>query len=274
MRSWINIIVEGFDPGQQVRITDLYEPHELTDESERIAHCAPPMNWDDPLTVRSMSAHEARQIITPAGNTVWDAFQSDASKGQKRLVAQKVKDFDPDRIIVIEDDTIVDGNHQLVAAIMADHPVLYVNLSEWDELMEDYGAGYDRLPKPYTTVRFEEEGDEARVYKNPQAGLLKKIIGDHDCRALLHDETGDLYVWPEFNCYHDDVRKGLNIGRITRLMLQNPAKLHQFPCVSTKGWTSEPEPETDEKVLAALHANRGLRNLFGENFEVDRYDWG
>lgn len=144
----------------------------------------------------------------------------------------------------------------------------------WIDLLENLASPLSRFPKPHMLVSYDDEvEDPARIFKNPNAGLLRKIIGDFDCRALIDNESGDLYAWPELDCYHDDVRKALNIGRITRLMLNNPEKLDSHPCVSVKGFDPEPEPFTDQTVLAVLHNNRGLRALFGENFEVDTYDW-
>ncbi len=103
--------------------------------------------------------------------------------------------------------------------------------------------------------------------------LMKKIIGDFDCRAIL-DDKGDLYIWPELNCYHNDVRKGLNVGRLASLMLTNPDKDYGHAKVGVKGFDSEPTSYSDEKVLRILHSNRGLIELYGEDFDVDTFDWG
>lgn len=129
------------------------------------------------------------------------------------------------------------------------------------------------MPKPYRLVHFDEDDDFANVYRNPIAGLLKKIIGDHDCRAFIDIASGDLYAWPENNCYHDDVRKALNLGRIVRLMLISPDCPREGARVAVKGFNSEPEAFTDSAVLSVLHSNRGLRNLYGEQFPVETYDW-
>jgi len=130
-----------------------------------------------------------------------------------------------------------------------------------------------RWPKPFAVITYDEDDDLAHVYRNPPAGLLRRIIGAHDCRALL-DDTGALYAWPELNCYHNDVSEGLGIRNVASLMLCSPESLHDYARVSVKGEGPDPEPFTEEPVLSALHKNRGLRELFGDDFPVDTFDWG
>ncbi len=194
-------------------------------------------------------------------------------------------------------------NVQTVAKWFMDHhpvDVLYVDFAEGDEnsfwtLHEKNGLRGSRLeyflskgrvpsemmaetidpshwPKPFAIVTFDEDDDMAHVYRNPPAGLLRRIIGLHDCRAMI-DHTGALFAWPEFNCYHDDVRKGLNVGKKASLMLCAPEASHPYARVSVKGFTQDPVPCEDAELVAILRANRGLRDLFGEDFPVDTYDW-
>lgn len=272
MRKWIDILTESGD--QKVRLIDLYTPSELRDESERLAHSVSVMEWDIWLPVRTMSAEEARGIKTRAGNSVLSAYEKEATKQQKKIVAEKIKDFDDSRIIVLELDEIIDGNHHLIAAIKLDKPVRYIDLADLEGLMED--ASVSRFPKPFMIVTYDDdydEGNQARVFKNPVAGLLRKIIGQYDCRALIDTVTGDLYAWPELDCFHDDVAEAVQLNDYERLMLCNPDSLHHEARVSVKGETVEPVPFTDEKTLALLQRNRGLKGLFGENFAVDTYDW-
>jgi hypothetical protein len=128
----IETVSNTYEVGQSILITDLYDVHELTDESERIGHCAPPICWDEPLIVKTMSAPEAKIMVkTLADSTLWDAYNKDASRKQKSIVAKKVKSFDPTRVVVLDNNIIVDGNHQVIAAIMCNEPILYVDLGEW-----------------------------------------------------------------------------------------------------------------------------------------------
>ncbi|RYF09433.1 MAG: hypothetical protein EOO77_23835 [Oxalobacteraceae bacterium] len=114
-------------------ITDLYDSDELMDESEALAHACSPMNWDDPLTVETMTAEEAKErVMARRGElSLWDAYQRDASKAQKAIVAKKAKAYDRERIVVLDGIDIIDGNHHVIAAILTNNPVLYVDLTEW-----------------------------------------------------------------------------------------------------------------------------------------------
>lgn len=275
MRQWINLVTEG--AGQQIRLIDIYSPSELADESETIAHEVSPMEWDQPLTVRSMTPEEALSIESrQKGLRLIDSYTKDASKKQKKIVADKIAEYDEERIVVLCDNTIVDGNHHVIAGILSGKPILYVDLSEWEDGLTE-SESIERLPKPYAVVEYDDgaEMQAANVYKNPNAGLLKKLIGPYDCRALVDETTGDLYVWSRLDCFHDDVMKALNIARIERLMLCNPDGNHAYAKVSVKGYSREDDPQpADPEITAILHRNRGLRNLFGENFPVDSYDWG
>ena len=141
--------------------------------------------------------------------------------------------------------------------------------------------GYDdltRLPRPAYVVAFrdEEDGDEyiAHVFVNPSPELLKRIIGQFDCRALIA-ENGRLYVWPESNCYHRDVSEGLqklgvDLGNVEYLMLQSPMKQLDV-YVSIKD--VEVGEVANKALLQRLRDNRSLRGLYGDDFAVDHDNW-
>lgn len=129
MRDFINMVE---DTSHTVTLLDLYTPSELSDESEQIAHYAPPMDWETPLTVHTMSASDVPNIEVIAGTKVIDAYKAEATMGQKKLVVAKVRDFDPTRIVVLYRNTVVDGNHHVVAAIQSQRTIQYVDLSELD----------------------------------------------------------------------------------------------------------------------------------------------
>lgn len=275
MRQWINLVTENV--GNQIRLIDIYSPSELSDESEVIAHEVSPMEWDQPLTVKTMTPDEAKRVESRhPGLSLIDSYTKDASKKQKKIVADKIAKYDEERIVVLSGDTIIDGNHHVIAGILGGKPILYVDLAEWEDGLTE-SESIERLPKPYAVVEYDDgaEMQAANVYKNPNAGLLKKLIGPYDCRALIDESTGDLYVWSRLDCFHDDVMKALNIVRSERLMLCNPDGNHAYAKVSVKGLSREDDPQPAEpEITALLHRNRGLRNLFGADFEVDSYDWG
>lgn len=137
MRKFIDTIKqallnESYAAGQSILITDLYDTHELTDESEALGHVAPPIYWDDPLTIKSMSAEQAKATVMARGDlTLWDAYERDASKKQKAIVARKAKSYDTNRVVVLDGTEIIDGNHHVIAAILTGNPILYVDLTDW-----------------------------------------------------------------------------------------------------------------------------------------------
>lgn len=126
-------ILEGHYPeGSTIRLTDLYEPYELSDESEVLSHEVSPMEWDNPLTVRVMTSKEALGIMSRGELSLIDSFRKDASRKQKKIVADKKAHYDKSRIVVLHKNTIIDGNHHVVAGILSNNPIMYVDISEWD----------------------------------------------------------------------------------------------------------------------------------------------
>lgn len=130
IRHYIRI-VESSDV-QTVTLLDLYDERELTDPREMLHNYAGPFSdWQKPMTVRTMTPEQAKTFRKAESDmTVVDAFKKHATKAQKALVREKAKNFDHGRIIVVADDMVVDGNHHLVAAIMAKQPIRYVDVVE------------------------------------------------------------------------------------------------------------------------------------------------
>lgn len=44
---------------------------------------------------------------------------------------QKSKNFDNDRIIVVMNKTVLDGNHHLIAGILTNKPIKYIDVGEY-----------------------------------------------------------------------------------------------------------------------------------------------
>ena len=78
-----------------------------------------------------MTPEQAKSYVTPRDDmTVFEAFRRFASKEQKRMVRERAKQYDSTRIIVTMFQTVVDGNHHLIAGILAKQPIRYINLAE------------------------------------------------------------------------------------------------------------------------------------------------
>jgi hypothetical protein len=84
---------------------------------------------DFEFPVHVMEPDQLTQLQTAFGeDTVIDAYNEHAAASQKRIVKDKMKNFDPNRIVVIANKTLIDGNHHVVAAILLGKPVKYINL--------------------------------------------------------------------------------------------------------------------------------------------------
>ena len=127
--SHLRRIVENADP-QTVKLSDLYDDDELTDPRESLHLYVDEKDLLLDFPIKEMSPQEAKTYMTPRGDiTVFDAFKKFASKDQKQLVKEKAKQYDHSRIIVLCNDTVVDGNHHLLAGIIAKQPIKYINLA-------------------------------------------------------------------------------------------------------------------------------------------------
>lgn len=114
-----------------ITLHDLYDDHELHDESEQLYHWIDDEDLERNFQVKEMSADQAKTLKTARNDTtVFDAFNNHATKEQKRLVQSKAKQYDFNRIIVIAGNTVVDGNHQVVASILSNHLLKYIDLYE------------------------------------------------------------------------------------------------------------------------------------------------
>ena len=79
-----------------------------------------------------MTAEQAKATVMARGDlTLWDAYERDASKKQKAIVARKAKSYDTNRVVVLDGTEIIDGNHHVIAAILTGNPILYVDLTDW-----------------------------------------------------------------------------------------------------------------------------------------------
>lgn len=114
-----------------VTLRQLYSDAELRDEQEAIFHRVDAADLDHKFVVHEMSPDQAKTYLTLRGDmTVVEAFQQFATKDQKRLVRYKVRHFDASRVIVTEDHCVIDGSHHLMAGVVAQRPIKYIDLAE------------------------------------------------------------------------------------------------------------------------------------------------
>lgn len=121
-----------------IKLTDLYDDDELRDETEALYNYVTEEDLIQDFTVKVMSPDEAKTYTTHRNDmTVYDAFVQFADRDQKILVRQKKQQYDTSRIIVVCNKTVVDGNHHLVAGILAKQPIRYIDLAEPDDTLSE-----------------------------------------------------------------------------------------------------------------------------------------
>lgn len=89
------------------------------------------MDLERPLTVHPMTVQALKQLKAPNGEDILTVFRS-ASPEQKKLVAQYSRRDLSREIIVKHGDSLLDGFHRVVAAILSNQDLNAVDLQEWD----------------------------------------------------------------------------------------------------------------------------------------------
>lgn len=118
----------------RVKLTDLYDESELNDESEQLYHFTDPDNFDVYYSVKTISPSDIRKLLTPDGNSkLVDAYKRFATSEQKKLVKFKASRFDHDRIVVLYNNRVVDGNHHLMAGLLSNNDVKFIDISDEEQ---------------------------------------------------------------------------------------------------------------------------------------------
>ena len=112
-------------------LTDFYDEFELNDTSEALHEFISEDDFDTKFTVRIANADQLKTLKTHMGeDTVYDAFNNFATDEQKAIVQNKINRWDSSRIVVIANQTLLDGYHQVVAAILSNRPQKYIDIYE------------------------------------------------------------------------------------------------------------------------------------------------
>ena len=126
VRRWITLCETA-----TVKLIDLYDEYELDDQREMLSNYVDTEDLDKDFTVHTMTPAQAKTYVTARDDmTVVDAYKQFANRDQKRLIRDKAKRYDADRIIVVFNHSVIDGNHHLMAGILANRPIKYIDLSE------------------------------------------------------------------------------------------------------------------------------------------------
>ena len=113
-------------------IPDLYEDEEeVFDTSEIRSEFIDESDLEKEFTIKVMEPQVAKTIESSISNsTVWEVYNASSSNEQKKLVQYKVKNWDDDRIVLLMGKTLLDGNHHLIAGILSNNKIKYIDLSE------------------------------------------------------------------------------------------------------------------------------------------------
>lgn len=113
-------------------IPDLYEDEdELYDDSEIISSFIDEEDLEREYTVNYMTPEVAKTLTTAKNDaTVLETYYNHAEEEQKNIVNDKMKSWDDERIIVIMNKTVLDGNHHLVAGILSSRNIKYIDIAE------------------------------------------------------------------------------------------------------------------------------------------------
>lgn len=115
---------------RMINLTELYSEDELRDDNEILFHHLPEDVEGTNFEVRQMPASGLVRVLTPLGDvSLVQAFSDHADADQKELVREKMRSFDQDRIVVLNELRAIDGNHHLIAAFLSRQPVLFIDLS-------------------------------------------------------------------------------------------------------------------------------------------------
>lgn len=114
-----------------IRLTDIYTGAELMDETEMLGLAVCGNDFERDLRVTLLSA-SGLATLTHRDETVIELYEREATKSQRSLVKRKMKNFDEDRIVVVEGTDLIDGFHHVIAAHLLGRDVQVIDLCQDD----------------------------------------------------------------------------------------------------------------------------------------------
>lgn len=113
-----------------VRLTHLYSERDLNDEEEALYHHISKDYADAEFAVAEIPHDQLFALLTRLGDmSVIEAFEDLADPDSLDIVKDKVQDFDADRIIVLCEQRVIDGNHHVAAAFQSGRGVRSIDLA-------------------------------------------------------------------------------------------------------------------------------------------------
>lgn len=105
------------------------------DRDEEFWNHVRPSDFNTKLTIHTMSRHLLQiQLLSQYRVEHLDEITDMLSDEQQEIIEKYMNDATlSNRIIVLSDNRIIDGNHRALAAALSDQSIKYVDLSELDE---------------------------------------------------------------------------------------------------------------------------------------------
>ena len=120
--------------GDDMKIQDLYPEEDLDDEIELLLSELSDDALEFEFEVRSLTHAQTARALTPIGDlTVAEAMHSLADADQWEIICHKQENFDAQRVIVMRGESVIDGNHHLMAAHLSGRGVNYIQLEDVPE---------------------------------------------------------------------------------------------------------------------------------------------
>lgn len=132
----IEKFVKASDKEWKVCLNQIYNTAKLNDEEEKLGRYSVEYGrsfWELAcsflLPVREITAQEAAVKWKSDRRSIKASFRY-ANAEQREVVSNKVSNFDENRIVVLDGNEIVDGNHHVLAAVRTERPIKYLNLAD------------------------------------------------------------------------------------------------------------------------------------------------
>jgi hypothetical protein len=113
-----------------VRLLDIYDELELDDEEEALYHFVCEDHEEVFYEVTEMEPDFFERLVSSSDghSSILQLYRDHANKDQKSIVADKVDNFDEDRIVVLNRHIVVDGNHHIIAAAQLGRSIKVIDL--------------------------------------------------------------------------------------------------------------------------------------------------
>ena len=121
---YTNIVLEN------ISLNDIYGDLENVDEDELLYHMVDPNDGDIKLPVRKLQPDDIKRLqIDDANTTLWEAYEQYATRGQKEIVDEYVKNM-PSKPIIVKGNLLVDGYHRAIASLIRNTPIHALDLKD------------------------------------------------------------------------------------------------------------------------------------------------